>query len=99
MKHLNQEISNKFPSKYLNGYAATNPNLSDHLKTHFINEEAYQAALNDDFHTFIEMRGNVILGIINRVCRITDGIQTVNSNLDESEQEVLLDDGIVDDLA
>lgn len=97
-KHLNQEISNKYPSKYLQGYAAANPALADNLLTHFISEEAYQAALQDDFHTFIEYRGQAILNAINNVCRINDGIQTMNSNLDESEQEILLDGTIEEDV-
>lgn len=97
-KHLNLEISNKYPSKYLQGYAATNPALADNLLTHFISKEAYQAALQDDFHTFIEYRGQAILNAINNVCRINDGIQTMSSNLDESEQEVLLDGTIEEDV-
>ena len=97
-KHLNLEISNKYPSKYLQGYAATNPALAENLLTHFIGEEAYQAALQDDFHTFIEYRGQAILNAINNVCRVNDGLQTMSSNLDESEQEILLDGTIEDDV-
>ena len=97
-KHLNLEISNKYPSKYLQGYTETNPNLIDHLKTHFIENEAYQAALNDDFHSFIEARGKAILSAINTVCRINDQVSTMNSNLDENEQEVLLDGEIEEEL-
>ena len=90
-KHLNLEISNKYPSYYLNGYAQTNSELVENLLTHFIDKDAYYAALQDDFHSFIEYRGNSILNEINRVCRVNDGLQTVNSNIDESELEVLLD--------
>ncbi len=97
-KHLNLEISNKYPSKYLIGYAESNPSLPEHLRSHFIEDEAFQAALQDDFHTFIEYRGQAILSAINKVCRVNDGLQTINSNLDESEQEILLDGTIEDDV-
>lgn len=94
-KHLNLEISNKYPSKYLQDYAMSNPLLKDNLLTHFIDEDAYQAALHDDFHNFIESRGQAILNSINEVCHINDrGFQTINSNLDENEQEILLGDSI-----
>ena len=69
-----------------------------HLRSHFIEDEAFQAALQDDFHTFIEYRGQAILSAINKVCRVNDGLQTINSNLDESEQEILLDGTIEDDV-
>ena len=97
-KHLNLEISNKFPSVYLQGYSETNPNLADHLKTHFIDSKAYQAAFANDFRTFIEARGNTILSAINNVCRINDATPTINSNLDENEQEVLLEDVVEDEM-
>lgn len=97
-KHLNLEISNKYPSKYLTGYAESNPSLPEHLSSHFIEDEAYQAALQDDFHTFIEYRGQAILNAINNVCRVNDGLQTMNSNIDESEQEILLEGTIEDDV-
>ena len=68
------------------------------MKTHFIENEAYQAALNDDFHAFIEVRGKAILSAINKVCRINDQVPTMNSNLDENDQEVLLDGEVEEDL-
>ena len=90
-KHLNQEISNKYPSRYLQGYLETNPKLADQLKTHFIEEEAFNAALQDDFNSFIEKRGQTILKAINAICHVGDGVKTLNSSLDESEQEILLE--------
>lgn len=97
-KHLNLEISNKFPSVYLQGYSETNPSLEEHLKTHFIDSNAYQAASANDFNAFIEARGNTILSAINKVCRINDATTTINSNLDENEQEVLLEDVVEDEM-
>ena len=90
-KHLNLQISNKYPSKYLHEYAAANPDLEAHLLTHFITPAAYQAATQDDFKTFIEERGNTILETINRVCRVHDEVKTLNSNIDEDEDEIMLD--------
>lgn len=97
-KHLNLEISNKEPSKYLSNYTISNPNLTNHLKTHFIDDEAYQAALKNDFKAFIEARGKVILEAINDACRINAGLPTKNSNLDENEQEILLESGVEDEM-
>ena len=86
-KHLNLDISNDYPSDYLLGYASKNPDLEAHLLTHFITPAAYQAALNNDFQTFISERGNMILDTINSVCRVNDGLQTMNSNVDENGDE------------
>ena len=93
-KHLNLQISNKYPSKYLLEYAAANPDLEAHLLTHFITPSAYQAAIRDDFQTFITERGNTILETINKVCRVNDEVKTLNSNIDEDEDEILLDGSI-----
>ena len=95
-KHLNLQISNKYPSKYLQEYASANSELGTHLQTHFINLSAFQAALNDDFQTFITERGTRILESINKVCRVNEEIRTLNSNLDEDEEEVMLDGTIED---
>ena len=97
-KHLNLQISNKYPSKYLQEYAAANPNLEAHLLTHFITPSAYQAAMQDDFQTFITERGNTILETINKVCRVNDEVKTLNSNIDEDEDELLLDGSLDDDM-
>lgn len=97
-KHLNLQISNKYPSKYLKEYAAANPDLEAHLLTHFITPSAYQAAIQDDFQTFITERGNTILETINKVCRVNDEVKTLNSNIDEDEDELLLDGSLDDDV-
>ncbi len=90
-KHLNLQISNKYPSTYLQEYSETNPELATQLKSHFIGEDAYQAALSNDFRLFVETRGQSILNAINTVCHVNDDAQTINSNMDESEQEIILD--------
>lgn len=90
-KHLNLAISNKYPSNYLQGYAAENADLETHLQSHFISPAAYQAALKDDFQAFITARGGEILEAINRVCRVNDDVKTLNSNIDEDEEEIMLD--------
>lgn len=86
-KHLNLDISNDYPSDYLQSYASKNPDLEAHLLTHFITPAAYQAALNNDFQTFITERGNTILEVINSVCRVNEGLQTMSSNIDENGDE------------
>ena len=91
-KHLNLAISNKYPSKYLQEYSEVNAELETHLQSHFITPIAYQAALQNDFKTFISERGNAVLEEINRVCRINEGVLTMNSYLDESDDEIELED-------
>lgn len=80
-KRLNLEISNKKPSNYLNIYQANNPDIVAHLQSHFIGTEAFNAALSDDFFTFIDERGKAILEKINTLCRVNDGIDTISANL------------------
>ena len=97
-KHLNLQISNKYPSKYLQEYAAANPDLESHLLTHFITPTAYQAAIRDDFQAFIIERGNTILNDINRVCRVNENVQTLNSNNDEDPDEIMSEDEYEEDI-
>ena len=96
-RHLNEEISNQFPSQYLDAYSKVNPDIEDHMRTHFITKTALEAARKDDFKVFIDSRGQAILDEINKVCHVNDkSVMTVNSNIDENEQEVLLD-GVIED--
>lgn len=80
-KRLNGSISNKKPSNYLSSYQASNPEIASHLESHYISENAFKAALNDDFKSFIEERGNTILKKINTVCRVEDGVNTISANI------------------
>lgn len=91
-KNLNLDILNDYPSVYLDRYAKKNGELESHLLTHFITKAAYQAALQDDFQTFITERGKAILEMINKVCRVNDGVKTVNSNLDNDESDEDVDE-------
>ena len=84
-KRLNLDILNRKPSVYLAAYRAANPNFEADLLSHFIDEEALEAALRDDFRAFIERRGSLILSRINEVCRVNDNIGTVSANLSEEE--------------
>ena len=85
-KRLNLDILAKTPSVYLKAYAANNPNILTDLNSHFIDEEAYQAALQDDFKTFIDKRGEDILNLINTVCRINDGMKTISESIVDSDE-------------
>jgi hypothetical protein len=58
---LNREISNSFPSIYLGKYKSSNNNIGEHLLSHFIDDNCFNAALEDNYHLFIEMRGEKIL--------------------------------------
>ncbi|MCB0458509.1 MAG: DUF262 domain-containing protein [Flavobacteriaceae bacterium] len=78
---LNKEISNKFPDKYLESYLVQNSDLLEHLETHFINKEAYLAALNNNYNRFIEERGKAIMEVIHKKVKVAD------FSLDEINQE------------
>lgn len=76
-KRLNQQISAKHPSVYLNNYELVNANIQACLATHFINEEAFIAAKNDNFKEFISSRGKTILLKIQQVCHIDDDKEAI----------------------
>ena len=86
-KRLNLLISNKYPSDYLKAFSEQNPSLVENLESHFILPEAYNAALADSYLPFLEERGKCILEMINKVCRVNDNVQTLNSDLDGDDEE------------
>lgn len=85
---LNREISNKFPNNYLKEYAVLNPEIVNNLNTHFINEKAYNAALINDYETFIKQRGESILNLI----KIKVEVGEYNSK--NNEEEDIIEDNI-----
>lgn len=61
----NKAISASPPSKYLRKVAAeANLNLSAWLANNFISQEAYQAALADNFDAFVNLRAQNIHSVI-----------------------------------
>lgn len=86
-KRLNGHILNNKPSDYLLKMEQENKSIRAAMQTHFIDDEAYDAATKDDFHRFIELRGKQIVNRINEVCRVDESIDTIvsfeaNSELD-----------------
>ena len=86
-KRLNGHILNNKPSDYLLKLEQENKSIRAAMQTHFIDDEAYDAATKDDFHRFIELRGKQIVNRINEVCRADESIDTIvsleaNSELD-----------------
>lgn len=78
-KSLNLAISNKRPSEYLSYYANNSNQLQEWLKTHFIQLDAYDAAIHDNFENFVEARGKQILERINMLCKVkSDTIPTID---------------------
>jgi len=67
---LNRAISNKFPSEYLKSYQLQNPEIIEHLESHFINSDAFTAALEGDFEKFISIRADSILTEINKKVKV-----------------------------
>nr|WP_299032297.1 DUF262 domain-containing protein [uncultured Tenacibaculum sp.] len=80
---LNREISNKFPKNYLNEYALQNHDISEHLKSHFINEEAYKASLENNYSKFLEERGKCVMVAIDKKVKVAEYANNQNNN--ESE--------------
>ncbi|MBQ7056946.1 MAG: hypothetical protein IJM84_03255, partial [Bacteroidaceae bacterium] len=89
-KRLNLDISNKKPSVYLTNYEALEPNIDKHLATHFISAQAFEAAKNNDFKTFIEERSKTIIEAINAVCQVKDP-NTIMPIIEENDESDLMD--------
>jgi len=70
-KSLNGEILNKLPSQYIAGYMEKATDVPKWLLTHFIDEKALNAAKNNDFSSFVEARGAMLMQAINERCRVT----------------------------
>ena len=83
-KTLNIAISNKLPSEYLSEYAKENPKLAQCLAAHFINTEAYTFAIQNDFNSFAEARGKLILSKIYALCKVNGAQEPI---LDIVEEE------------
>ena len=86
-KRLNGHILNNKPSDYLLKMEQENKSIRAAMQTHFIDDEAYDAATKDDFHRFIELRGKQIVDRIYEVCRVDESLDTVVS-LDASELDL-----------
>jgi len=80
---LNREISNNLPSDYLQHYGETNTSIEEHLLSHFINQDALEAAKADNFQLFIQKRGEFILEKIKLKVRV--------QSFTEPEEEILED--------
>ena len=78
-KRLNGHILNNKPSDYLLQMEQENPSIRAAMQTHFINDEAYDAAAKDDFKHFIEHRGKQIVNKINEVCHVDEQIEAIAS--------------------
>lgn len=78
-KRLNGHILNNKPSDYLLKMEQENKSIRAAMQTHFIDDEAYDAATKDDFHRFIELRGKQIVDRIYEVCRVDESLDTVVS--------------------
>ena len=89
-KRLNQQISAKRPSVYLQQYETENPGIKKCLETHFIDEKAFIAAKNDNFREFITQRGKTILSRILELCLI--GQANEDNSILDTEDSMNLDD-------
>jgi hypothetical protein len=88
---LNQQISAKHPSVYLHQYETENAEIQSALLTHFIDEEAFAAAKNDNFRDFVSLRGSSILNRIQQVCHIEENQDIIiTSESDEEPEESFL---------
>lgn len=87
---LNREISNKYPSDYMKEYAAQNTIIKEHLQTHFITEEAYDAILENNLQKFLELRGKEIVAEIQTKTQF----ETLSENELVSNDEELIDEDL-----
>lgn len=84
-KSLNLAIRNKQPSEYLSYYANNSNQLQEWLKTHFIQLDAYNAAIHNNFEDFVEARGKQILERINMLCKVKSGTLPTIDEYEESD--------------
>ena len=91
---LNREISNDFPSKYLEGYELKNNNINEHLLSHLINQDALNAAKSNDFHLFVQKRGELILDKIQSNTKIGEFSKPEDDILEDNIEfeEVLVEE-------
>ena len=65
--------------RYLLSYANNSNQLQEWLKTHFIQLDAYNAAIHNNFEDFVEARGKQILERINMLCKVkSDTLPTID---------------------
>lgn len=81
---LNREISDDLPSVYLDNYERQNDKMKDHLLSHFINKEALDAARLDDYQSFIQKRGELILEKIFEKTKIVDSSEPEEEIIEEN---------------
>jgi hypothetical protein len=90
-KRLNQQISAKHPSVYLQQYEQENADIQHCLLTHFIGEEAFITAKNDDFKAFVSQRGTSILKKIQEVCHVGEEQKVIEmQEIDDEPDELFL---------
>ena len=90
-KRLNQQISAKHPSIYLQQYEMENAEIRTCLLTHFIDERAFAAAKRDDFKEFVNLRGTSILEKIQEVCHVEEQQNIIPvPEADEEPEELYL---------
>jgi hypothetical protein len=83
---LNREISNKYPSEYLNEYTNQNPSIKEYLNSHFISEEAYEASLENNFEKFISLRGKQILEVIQSKTQFNSVDESYTAIIEDEEE-------------
>jgi hypothetical protein len=81
---LNREISNDYPSQYLDEYTQKNSIIEEHLLSHFIDQNAIDAAKSDDFQTFIQKRGELILAKIRSKVHVGEFSEPEDEILEEN---------------
>ena len=86
-RRLNGRILDKKPSVYLREYKTDNPQLEEHLSSHYINLEAYEAAIADNYEGFIDARGKAIINEINSLCRVGTSEPRVQQQQEYEEDE------------
>ena len=93
---LNREISNDLPSVYLNTYTVSNPSITKHLLSHFINNDALEASRTNDFQTFIQKRGECIFEKIKSKINVASLIEPEEEVLEEN---IEFEDATLEDAA
>ena len=81
---LNKVISNAPPSVYIANFDSNNGKVREFLKTHLLDEDAYNALKSDNFSLFIQKRGELILEKIKEKTKVGEFTEPEEQIMEEN---------------
>ena len=81
---LNKVISNAPPSVYIANFDSNNGKVREFLKSHLLDEDAYNALKSDNFSLFIQKRGELILEKIKEKTKVGEFTEPEEQIMEEN---------------